>query len=83
MRAMIFAVLLLVLVGIIPVDVSDQEGAARVFFLTRSQNFEHSSIAEEDGKLGHAQTAIKKLAELNGAEFTTTKDADTINAENL
>lgn len=58
--------------------------AQRVLFLSKSSGFEHSAIkAREDGG-NHVADVLKALAEENGAaEFTSTKDASLINAENL
>jgi type 1 glutamine amidotransferase len=83
MRALIVTLTLALVAGIVPMNAFAQEEGTRVLLLTRSQVFEHSCIAEEDGKPGHVQTVMKGLAEAHGAEFVTTKDAGIINAEDL
>lgn len=55
----------------------------RVLFLSKSAGFEHSSIRLRDGEEGHVQKVLIDLAMQNGAELTVTKDAGSINKENL
>ncbi|HOZ48419.1 MAG TPA: ThuA domain-containing protein [Candidatus Hydrogenedentes bacterium] len=55
----------------------------RILYLTKSQGFEHSVVAEKDGKPSWSGVALTKLAEEMGAELTCTKDASVVNAENL
>ncbi|HEO69873.1 MAG TPA: ThuA domain-containing protein [Candidatus Hydrogenedentes bacterium] len=55
----------------------------RLLFLTKSQGFEHSVIAEKDAKPSWAARVLKRLADDMGAELTCTKDAGMINAEGL
>lgn len=55
----------------------------RVLFFTRSEGFEHSVIAEKDGKPSWAGTILEKLVTEMGGEMTTTKDGSVITADNL
>jgi len=58
--------------------------AQRILFLSKSSGFEHSAIKARDDGGNHVADILKGLAEENGAtEFTATKDASLINAENL
>ena len=54
-----------------------------MLLLTKSSGWEHDSIKEKDGKTGHVQSVVQKLADANGAELTSTKDASIINEEDL
>ena len=65
-----------------PVDSWGQE-APRVLMLTKSSGWEHDCIKVHDGKPGHAQSVVQKLADANGANLTTTKDASLINEKDL
>ena len=56
---------------------------ARILFLSKSEGFEHSVIAQRDNKPSHCDKILKDVLEKEGATFTTTKDASLINAENL
>jgi len=60
-----------------------QEPSARLLFLSKSVGFEHSVIAQKDGKPSWADNILTKLAEEHDATITCTKDASLINAENL
>jgi type 1 glutamine amidotransferase len=57
--------------------------AQRILYLTKSQGFEHEAVKRDGDKPGFSERVIKQLADQNGAEFTATKDASLINAENL
>jgi uncharacterized protein len=54
-----------------------------VLFLNKSAGFEHSCIKWENGQPSHVDKVLQELAARTGAEVTSTKDASTINAENL
>ena len=56
---------------------------ARILFLSKSEAFEHSVIAQKDGNPSHCDTVMKPLLEEKGATYTSTKDASLINADNL
>lgn len=64
-------------------DTAPTKAGLRILFLTKSQGFEHSSIAQKDGKPSVADITLSKIAKEIGATFVSTKDADQINAENL
>lgn len=58
--------------------------AQRVLFLSKSSGFVHSAIKARDDGGNYVADILKGLAEENGAvEFTATKDAGLVNAENL
>lgn len=54
-----------------------------VLFLTTSQAFAHSPVVEKDGEPSLAERVLRPLFEEMGATLKVTKDASTINAENL
>jgi len=60
-----------------------QAKGPRILFLTKSQGFEHSSIAQKDGKPSVADITLAKIAKEIGATLVSTKNADQINAANL
>ncbi len=55
----------------------------RVLFLTKSSGFQHSVIAREGDRLGHAEQIMVEIGALNGFRVVCTKDASMINAKNL
>lgn len=55
----------------------------RILYLTKSEGFEHSPIAEPDGQPSYSQKIFDALAKTHGWEVTTTKEAALVNAENL
>ena len=54
-----------------------------VLFLSKSAGFEHSCIKWVEGQPSHVDKILESLAQSTGAEITATKDASTMNAENL
>lgn len=78
--AVIMVVALLVLAAV-PARAAD--APLRLLFFTKSQGFEHSVIAEKDGKPSWAGTVLGKLADEHGYKLTCTKDAALVNAEYL
>jgi type 1 glutamine amidotransferase len=46
----------------------------RILFFTKSSGFEHSVISWKDGRPGYAEKILLKLGEMNGWEFTFSKD---------
>lgn len=84
MRTLSIAVTLALLAVFTPVNAwAQEEGPVRVLLLTKSSGYEHSCIREEDGKPGHVQSVVQKLADTNGAILHATKDASVVNAEDL
>jgi len=76
----------LAMVMVMPVAVAQdtaQTKGPHILFLSKSQAFEHSPVAEKDGKTSIAENMLAKIAEEMGATLVTTKDADRIDAENL
>lgn len=57
--------------------------AQSILYLTKSSGFEHGAVKRDGDKLGIGEKVISDLARDNGVEITVTKDASTINAENL
>ncbi len=55
----------------------------RVLFLSKSAGFEHSVVRRTGGEPSHADRVLAEIAEREGWELTTTKDASLINAEDL
>jgi hypothetical protein len=62
-------------------DAKGVEG--KVLFLSKSSGFEHSVIKWNDKQVSHVDTVLKPLFEGMGMTYESTKDAGTINAENL
>lgn len=59
------------------------EEPIKVLFLTKSSGFQHSVIARENNKLGHAEKLLIEFGKKNGLEVFVTKDAGMINATQL
>jgi len=59
------------------------EEPLRVLFLSKSAGFEHSAIKQEDGAPSHVDLALGELVSELGGTLVATKDASTINSENL
>lgn len=57
--------------------------AQRILYLTKSQTFEHEAVKQKDGQPAFSEKVMKELAEENGVGIDITKDAGTINADNL
>lgn len=55
----------------------------RVLVLTKSQGYEHSTVYRNNGQPSFIDQVMDSLAAKNGFSVTNTKDADTINANNL
>lgn len=56
----------------------------KILFMSKSQGFEHSPVAEKDGKPSVAAKVLTDLgAQHGGAQVTATKNGSAINAENL
>ncbi len=55
----------------------------RVLFLTTSEQFSHGPIFREDGQPGVADVALAALAKQMDLPYTSSKDADLINAAEL
>lgn len=66
-----------------PAVAAQDAAGLRILFLSKSQAFEHSPVAQKDGKTSVAEIALAKIAKEIGATLVSTKDADQINAENL
>ena len=60
-----------------------QEEPPKILYLTKSVDFEHSPVREENGAPSLSAKILSKLADQLGAEITCTKDASVINKENL
>lgn len=64
------------------VAVGCAEAPPRVLFLSKSSGYEHLAIARRDGP-SHVETVLKAVAESNGFELESTKDAGLIDTETL
>jgi type 1 glutamine amidotransferase len=85
-RRLLLATFLTTLTALLP-SAQAQDAAAptgpRVLFLTKSAGFQHSVIAQKDGQPSYAENVMKEIVKRVGGTLQTTKDAKTINAENL
>ena len=55
----------------------------RVLFLSKSTGFQHSVIQRKNNELGHSEKIMLELGAKNGMDVVCTKDAGTINADQL
>jgi len=75
-------VALIASLGTIPNSFAEESGA-QVLLLTKSQAFQHQTIAEEDGADSQVEIVLREMLAEHGMTLTATKDAGSINAENL
>lgn len=59
------------------------EDAPGVLLLSKSAGFQHQPIAEKDGQPSQVEIILRAMLEKKGMTLTATKDAGSINAENL
>ena len=59
------------------------EKPLKLLFYTKSSAFEHSIIAQKDGKLGYAQQILTDLAKPKGFDIICSKDGGLFTAEKL
>ncbi|MBI2435952.1 MAG: ThuA domain-containing protein, partial [Candidatus Hydrogenedentes bacterium] len=74
---------LLALAAVLGMPLAQAQDKVLVLFLSKSAGFEHSCIKQENGLPSHVDKVLKQIGEKMGAEFTSTKDAGQVNAENL
>ena len=55
----------------------------KVLFLSKSSGFEHAVIKRVDGQPSHVERVLTRLAETEGFDLETSKDAGLINAKDL
>lgn len=55
----------------------------RVLFLSKSSGFQHSAITRADGAPSHVERVLTALAQREGWDLTSTKDASSITASRL
>ncbi len=60
-----------------------EENGGQVLLLSKSQGFQHQPIAEKDGADSQVEIVLRDLLAEHGMTLTATKDAGSINAENL
>ena len=62
---------------------AEETSPLRVLFLSKSSGFEHSAIKRSDGQPSPVETVLEALAERQGFELETTKNAGLITSESL
>ncbi|MDK1020910.1 MAG: ThuA domain-containing protein [Candidatus Hydrogenedentes bacterium] len=77
-----FSLMLSAVLGLLPVSSAEDNGA-QVLLLSKSQVFQHETIAEKDGQASQVEIVLRGLLAEHGMTLTATKDAGSINAENL
>ena len=73
---------LIAVLGLLPVS-SAEDSDAQVLLLSKSQGFQHQPIAEKDGQDSQVEIILRDMLAERGMTLTATKDAGSINAENL
>jgi type 1 glutamine amidotransferase len=63
--------------------IATAQDAPRILLLTKSAGFQHSVVKNDEDGSNHVTRILQKLAEEQGAELVSTKDASMINAETL
>ena len=76
------SLVLVAVLGVLPVS-SAEDGDVQVLLLSKSQAFQHQPIAEKDGMASQVETILRERMAKHGMTLTATKDAGSINAENL
>ncbi len=76
------SLMLSAVLGLAP-ESSAEDNGPKALFLSKSQAFQHEVIAEKDGQDSLVETVLRGLLAEKGIALTATKDAGTINAENL
>lgn len=77
-----FFIALIASLGVFPHSFAeDNEG--QVLLLSKSQGFQHQPIAEKDGADSQVEIVLREMLAEHGMTLTATKDAGSINAENL
>ncbi|HLX60964.1 MAG TPA: ThuA domain-containing protein [Planctomycetota bacterium] len=61
----------------------DAAQPAKILFFTKSQRFEHSVIAQKDGKPSFAENILNEMGAKNNFTITTTKDGSLITPDYL
>jgi len=74
---------MILLLGCAMAGAAEKSAPKKVLFLTTSVSYAHSVTVEKGGKPCHAEQILRPILENMGATLTVTKDAGTINAENL
>ncbi len=77
-----FSLMLSAVLGLLPKSSAEDNGG-QVLLLSRSQVFQHEVIAEKDGQESQVEIVLRGLLAEHGMTLTATKDAGSINAENL
>ena len=76
------SLMLIAVLGLLPVSYAEDSGG-QVLLLSKSQAFQHEPIAEKEGQDSQVEIILRDLLAEHGMTLTATKDAGSINAENL